>query len=118
VAALALGLRDLVERPVAHPGGVAGWLPALAWIAARAEFARLRRVALVVAGLVLVRLLLNWYVLDYAYGATPVLERIAARLMACRPQPSPSQPYCSAARATIFVVAVLEAGGRSVRGAR
>ena len=53
---------------------VALFLPPLAWIEARADLAPLRRVALAVAGLVLVRLLLNWYVLDYAFGATPVVN--------------------------------------------
>ena len=53
---------------------VALFLPPLAWIEARADLAPLRRVALAVAGLVLVRLLLNWYVLDYAFGAMPVVN--------------------------------------------
>jgi uncharacterized membrane protein len=53
---------------------VALLLPALAWIEARADLPALRRVALAVAGLVLVRLLLNWYVLDYAFGTAPVVN--------------------------------------------
>jgi uncharacterized membrane protein len=53
---------------------VALFLPALAWIEARADLPALRRVALAVAGLVLVRLLLNWYVVDYDFGRTPVLN--------------------------------------------
>ena len=36
--------------------------------AMRAELSALRHVALAVAGLVLTRLLLNWYVVDYALG--------------------------------------------------
>jgi uncharacterized membrane protein len=47
-------------------------LPALAWIEASADLPALRRVALAVAALVLIRLLLNWYVLDYGFGAVPV----------------------------------------------
>ncbi len=48
------------------------FLPVLAWIEAAADLPPLRRVALAVAALVLVRLLLNWYVLDYAFGTAPV----------------------------------------------
>jgi len=55
---------------------VALFLPALAWIEARADLPALRRVALAVAGLVLVRLLLNWYVADYAFGSTPILNEL------------------------------------------
>jgi uncharacterized membrane protein len=53
---------------------VALMLPPLAWIEARADLPPLRRVALAVAALVLGRLLLNWYVLDYGFGSAPVLN--------------------------------------------
>ena len=53
---------------------VALLLPALAWIEAAADLPALRKVALAIAGLVLVRLLVNWYLLDYAFGATPLLN--------------------------------------------
>jgi uncharacterized membrane protein len=43
-------------------------LPPLAWIEARAELPQLRPVAVAVAVLVIARLVLNWYVLDYAFG--------------------------------------------------
>ena len=49
-------------------------LPALAWIEAKADLPPLRLVARAVAGLVLIRLLANWYVLDYAFGGTPILN--------------------------------------------
>jgi uncharacterized membrane protein len=46
-------------------------LPALAWIHDRLRLKPLRYVALVVAGLVLVRLVLNYHVLDYPLGSVP-----------------------------------------------
>jgi uncharacterized membrane protein len=57
---------------------VALFLPALAWIEARADLPALRRVALVVAALVIVRLVLNWYVLDYAFGSLPLANGLVA----------------------------------------
>jgi len=53
---------------------VALQLPVLAFIAERTELPDLRKVALAVALLVLTRLLLNWYVFDYAFGGWPVLN--------------------------------------------
>ena len=53
---------------------IALFLPPLAWIEARAGLPALRRVAMVVAGLVLVRLLLNWQVAAYAFGDWPVVN--------------------------------------------
>ena len=50
------------------------FLPPLAWIAARAELPALRRVALAVACVALVRLLLNPFVLTYAALELPVLN--------------------------------------------
>ena len=46
-------------------------LPATAWIATRLDAASLRPVALVIAAVVLVRLVLNWNVLDYPLGTLP-----------------------------------------------
>jgi uncharacterized membrane protein len=57
---------------------VALFLPALAWIEARTDLPALRLVALAVAATVLVRLLLNWYVIGYDYGALPVLNGLLA----------------------------------------
>ena len=73
VAALALACAMLLREHWLTVT-VALFLPALAWIEARADLPALRRVALAVAGLVLVRLLLNWYVVDYDFGRTPVLN--------------------------------------------
>jgi uncharacterized membrane protein len=85
------------------------FLPALAWIEARAELPPLRRVALAVAGLVLIRLLLNWYVLDYRYGTTPVANGLLATYGV------PAAAFAIAARmfrrrADDLAVGVLEAG--------
>lgn len=46
-------------------------LPATAWIATRLDLKSLRPVALVIAAVVLVRLVLNYNVLDYPLGALP-----------------------------------------------
>ena len=54
------------------------FLPALAWVAAQVELPALRRVALAVAGVVLARLLLNGYVLDYGFGRWPVVNGLIA----------------------------------------
>ena len=54
------------------------FLPALAWIEAQADLPPLRRVALAIAALVLVRLLFNWYLLDYAFGAAPIANGLLA----------------------------------------
>jgi len=51
-------------------------LPVLAWIAGRLGLPVLRRVALGVAGVVLIRLLLNPEVLDYGIGHLPVLNSL------------------------------------------
>jgi len=73
VASLALGL-SMVLADQWLTVTVALLLPALAWIAERAELPGLRRVALAVAGLVLIRLLVNWYVFDYALGSWPIVN--------------------------------------------
>ena len=88
---------------------VALFLPALAWIEARADLAPLRKVALVVAGLVMARLLLNWYVLDYAFGVMPVVNGLWLAYAV------PAACFWLAARMFLrrgddLVVAVLEGG--------
>ncbi len=75
VAALALGCAMLLSAQWLTLA-VALFLPPLAWIEARAELPPLRRVALVVAAVVLARLVLNPFVLDYAVGTTPVLNGV------------------------------------------
>jgi uncharacterized membrane protein len=96
VGAATLAMRDgAVRRAGTHAAGAVGalalaaamvlsdqwltlavalFLPPLAWIEARTDLPPLRRVAVAVAGVVLVRLLLNWHVLDYGFGATPILN--------------------------------------------
>lgn len=49
-------------------------LPVLAWIAGRLDLAPIRRVAMLLAGIVLVRLLANPEVLDYRLGHWPILN--------------------------------------------
>ena len=49
-------------------------LPAIAWIAARLELPAMRRVALAIAAIVLVRLILNHQILDYPVGGFPGLN--------------------------------------------
>jgi uncharacterized membrane protein len=108
VAALALGAAMLLREQWLTLA-VALFLPPLAWIEARAGLPALRRVALAVAAFVLVRLLLNWHVLDYAVGGWPVLNGL---LLAY------GVPACGFALAAMLfrrraddaTVAVLEAG--------
>lgn len=75
VASLALGLAMILADQWLTMA-VALLLPPLAIIEARAELPALRKVALAVAGLVLTRLLLNWYVFDYALGGWPVVNTL------------------------------------------
>ena len=77
VAALALGCAMLL-RDHWLSLAVSLFLPALAWVAAQVDLPALRRVALAVASLVLVRLLLNGYVLDYGFGHWPVVNGLLA----------------------------------------
>ena len=49
-------------------------LPALGWVEGRLNLAVLRRVALIVAGIVLVRLAFNPYLLGYSIGPTPIFN--------------------------------------------
>ena len=73
VAALALGCAIVLEAAWLTVA-LALMLPALAWIEGAAGLPQLRRVAMIVAGVVLVRLVLNPYLPLYALGATPVLN--------------------------------------------
>ncbi len=73
VAALALGAAMLL-REAWLTTAFALFLPPLAWVAARVELPALRKVALAVATVVLVRLLLNPAVLGYAFGTAPLLN--------------------------------------------
>lgn len=84
-------------------------LPALAWVEAQSDLPPLRRVALAVAILVLLRLLANWYVLDYAFGRLPLLNGLLAAYGV------PAAAFWIAARmfrrrGDDVTVAVLEAG--------
>ncbi|MEO3472249.1 DUF2339 domain-containing protein [Roseomonas sp. CAU 1739] len=72
-AALALGFA-MVLRDQWLTLAVALFLPPLAMICARTGLDALRRVAAVVAALVLVRLTLNGFVLGYDWGETPLLN--------------------------------------------
>jgi uncharacterized membrane protein len=108
VAALALGCAILLSDQWLTLA-VALMLPALAWIADRAGLPALRHVALAAAALVLVRLLLNWYVIDYAFGTAPVLNGLWLAYGV------PAAAFALAARwfrrgADDRLVAVLEAG--------
>lgn len=88
---------------------IALYLPVLAWIEAKADLRPLRAVALGVAGLVMIRLVLNWYVLDYAFGMRPVVNGLFAAYAA------PALSFAVAAvmfrrRGDDRLVAVLQAG--------
>lgn len=74
-AALALGCA-MVLREQWLTLALALFLPALAVIAERADLSALRRVALVVAATLLARLLLNVWVLGYAFGTAPLLNAL------------------------------------------
>ncbi len=108
VAALALGCAMLLTDQWLSIA-VALFLPALAWVEAKADLPPLRQVALAVAAVVLVRLLLNHYVVDYAFGETPVLNGLLAAYGV------PAAAFALAARmfrqrGDDLPVAVLEAG--------
>ncbi|GGF07416.1 membrane protein [Aliidongia dinghuensis] len=108
VAALALGAAMLLHD-YWLTSAVALFLPALAWIEARADLPPLRRVALAVAALVLVRLLLNWYVPTYIFGTTKIVNGLIAAYA------FPAAAFAFAAhlfrrRADDLLVSVLEAG--------
>ena len=72
-----IGMRHVVGGSVAQCCRRA-FLPALAWVEARADLPPLRQVALAVAAFVLVRLFLNHYVVNYAFGEIPLLNGLLA----------------------------------------
>ena len=107
-AALALGF-GMVLHDHWLTLAVALLLPALAWIEARADLPPLRRVAAAVAVLVLIRLVANWYVLDYAFGRLAIANGLWAAYAA------PAASFALAAmlfrrRADDAVVVLLQAG--------
>jgi uncharacterized membrane protein len=108
VAALALGCAMLLHDYWLTLA-VALFLPALAWIEASADLPALRKVALVVAALVIVRLTLNWYVLDYVFGTMLLVNGLVAAYAL------PGAAFAFAAtlfrrRTDDLLVATLEAG--------
>ena len=108
VAALALGAAMLLHDEWLTLA-IALFLPALAWIEARADLPPLRHVALAVAGVVLARLLLNWYVLDYKLGDVTFANGLLAAYAV------PAAAFAAAAwlfrrRGDDTLVATLEAG--------
>jgi len=108
IAALALGCAMLLHNEWLTLA-VALFLPALPWIEARADLPALRFSALGVAGLVLIRLLLNGNVLFYDFGAMPVVNGLVAAYAV------PCVAFAVAAvqfrrRRDDLCVAVLEAG--------
>jgi uncharacterized membrane protein len=108
VAALALGCGMLLHDYWLTLA-VALFLPPLAWIEARADLPALRPAALAVAAVVILRLVLNWYVLDYAFGTLP----LANGLIAGYAVPAASFAFASVLfrrRADDRLVATLEAG--------
>jgi uncharacterized membrane protein len=111
-AALALGCAALLQDHWLTLA-IALFLPALAWIEAAADLRPLRIVALAVAAVVLGRLLLNWYVLDYAFGRLPLANGLIAAYAA------PAASFAVASRmfrrrGDDLTVAVLEGGAISL----
>jgi uncharacterized membrane protein len=78
--------------------GLALHLPAIGWVEGRLRLPVLRRFALAVAGIVLVRLTLNPYLLDYPLSSTPVFNWLL---------------YGYGVPTLAFVVATRQFGGRS-----
>lgn len=108
VAALALGCAMLLHGYWLTLA-IALFLPALAWIEDRTELPALRKVALAVAGLVIVRLSLNWYVLDDVFGTTPLINGLVAAYLV----PGAAFAFASVVfrrRVDDLLVATLEAG--------
>jgi uncharacterized membrane protein len=108
VAALSLGCAILLHDHWITLA-ISLFLPALAWIEARADLPPLRKVALAVAAVVTVRLVLNWYVLAYPFGATPIVNGLLPAYGV------PALAFAAAAimfrrRADDLAVAILEAG--------
>lgn len=113
-AALALGCAMLLHDQWLTLS-IALFLPALAWIEARADLPPLRRVALAVAILVLIRLLANWYVLEYDFGGMKLANGLIAAYAV------PAAAFALAAfmfrrRADDLLVAVLEGGAATFAG--
>jgi uncharacterized membrane protein len=73
-------------------------LPAMGWVEGRIRLRALRRAALAVAGIVLVRLVLNPYLLDYPLSSTPIFNWLL---------------YGYGLPALAFVVATRQFGGRA-----
>ena len=108
IAAVALGLAILLSAQWLTIALVL-LLPALAWIEAKTDLPALRRVALAVAAVALVRLLLNAEVLAYVDGQPPVLNgRALAYLVAAAAFAITAR--MARRRADDRLVAVLEVG--------
>lgn len=108
VAAICVGLAIVLHDQWVTLA-IALMLPPLAWIEARTDLPALRRVALAVAALVIIRLLGNWYVLDYGFGTAPVANGLWLAYAV------PAACFWLAARMFLrrgddLAVAVLEAG--------
>ena len=113
-AALALGCAMLLHDQWLTLS-IALFLPALAWIEAKSDLPPLRRVALAAAILVLIRLLANWYVLDYDFGGM----RLANGLIAAYAVPAAAfalAAFMFRRRADDLLVAVLEGGAAAFAG--
>ncbi len=111
-AALALGFAMLL-RDQWLTLAVAAFLPALAWIEARADLPALRQVAMAVGAVVLLRAMGNWYILDYALGHLP----LANGLIASHALPAASFAATAAMfrrRADDRAVALLEVGAAAL----
>jgi uncharacterized membrane protein len=108
VAALALGCAMMLADHWLSIT-ISLFLPALAWVEAKSDLRPLRHVALAVAAVVLARLMLNHYVVDYAFGTAPVLNGLLAAYGV------PAVAFAVAARMFCqrgddLAVAILEAG--------
>lgn len=114
-AAIALGCAMLLHDQWLTLA-IALLLPALAWIEAQADLPPLRQVALAIAAVVLIRLAVNWYVLDYVYGTM----RLAGGLLVAYALPAISFAAAGVMfrrRADDPLVATLEAGACSLASA-
>jgi uncharacterized membrane protein len=108
VAALALGCAMMFHDQWLTLS-IALFLPALAWIEAKAGLPSLRYVAAVAATGVLVRLALNWYVLDYVFGPAKLINGLIAAYAV------PAMAFAYAAhlfrrRSDDVLVAILDSG--------
>ena len=73
MAALALAVA-MVLRDQWLTLAISLFLPPLAWLSGRAKLPALRPIAIAVGAVVLVRLLLNRFVIEYDFGTTPILN--------------------------------------------